>query len=107
MTIRNVIDTTRGNAQLMIRPEESSNDYYSSGAIGDAKVVAGNANQRATSEFALGFVRANGVIRFQIVPSDGSVGFDTTKTCLAELAHDIGMAAEFVSNVHGLDGADR
>jgi hypothetical protein len=57
--------------------------------------------QRATFELALDLVRANGVIRFQIMPNDSSDGFDATKSCLTSLANGIGMGAEFVSSVDG------
>jgi hypothetical protein len=57
---------------------------------------------RATFELALSLVRASGIIRFQIMPSDGSAGFDATKTCLTSLANGIGMGAEFVSSADGV-----
>ena len=63
-----------------------------------AGMVFDRVKLRATFELALDLVRASGVIRFQIVPNDGSAGFDSTKNCLAGLANGIGMAAEFVSS---------
>jgi hypothetical protein len=62
-----------------------------------AGMVFDRVKLRATFELALDLVRASGIIRFQIVPNDGSDGFDTTKNCLAGLANGIGMAAEFVT----------
>jgi hypothetical protein len=62
-----------------------------------AGMVFDRVKLRATFELALDLVRANGIIRFQIMPNDGSAGFDSTKNCLAGLANGIGMAAEFVS----------
>jgi hypothetical protein len=70
-------------------------------------------NRRGTFEFVLGLVRANGVIRFHIGSTDtqansdaqasgNSVLFDDTKSCLTNLAHEIGMGVEFVSTAQEL-----
>jgi hypothetical protein len=71
-----------------------------------AGVVYDRVNRRAIFEMVLGLVRANGIIRFQILPSDGSVEFDNTKNCLTGLANDIGVAAEFESIADSPRGTD-
>jgi hypothetical protein len=71
-----------------------------------AGMVFDRVKLRASFELALDLVRASGVIRFQIVPNDGSAGFDSTKNCLAGLANGIGMAAEFVSIADSVSDAD-
>jgi hypothetical protein len=71
-----------------------------------AGMVFDRVKLRATFELALDLVRASGVIRFQIVPNDGSAGFDSTKNCLAGLANGIGMAAEFVSVTDNVSDTD-
>jgi hypothetical protein len=79
-------------------PATADEDQRVRSVMAAAGVTYDRVNRRAAFEMVLDLVRANGVIRFQILPNDGSTEYATTKNCLAGLANDIGAAAEFVSN---------
>jgi hypothetical protein len=64
--------------------------------MADAGMTYDPINRRATYQFVLGLIRANGVIQFQITPTERSAQFDTTRACLAQLAQDVGIVPEFV-----------
>jgi hypothetical protein len=112
------IDSCKSSAQqvtyvLATSPHKAVNEPATADEekrIKDVMAAAGmvfdRVKLRATFELALDLVRASGIIRFQIVPNDGSAGFDSTKNCLAGLANGIGMAAEFVTTAEAVSEVD-
>lgn len=66
--------------------------------MADAGMAYDPINRRATYQFVLGLIRANGVIQFQITPMERSEQFDATKACLVQLAQEVGIVPEFVGS---------
>jgi hypothetical protein len=84
-------------------PVTADEDKRVRNVMAAAGVTYDPVKRRATFQMVLDLVRANGVIRFTITPSDGSIEFNNTKNCLASLANDIGAGAEFVSSADASD----